>query len=86
MKIPGFSPPDEGAHPGWARHAGDQMFYAGNLQSKRVVAQRINIALHIGTDIDGAMDGSAKAARNGAKAILGRQGAGSGPLSSHEGR
>ena len=31
------------------------MYYAQNLQTKMIVAQRIDTALHVGTHIDGAM-------------------------------
>src|SRR6516164_7714736 len=41
--------------PGWVGYAGNQMYYAQNLQTKMIVAQRIDTALHVGTHIDGAM-------------------------------
>ena len=44
--------------PGWVGYAGNQMYYAQNLQTKRIVAQRIDSALHVGTHIDGAMHGT----------------------------
>ena len=44
--------------PGWVGYAGNKMYYAQNLQTKRIVAQRIDIALHVGTHIDGAMHGT----------------------------
>jgi kynurenine formamidase len=44
--------------PGWVGYAGNQMYYAQNLQTKRIVAQRIDTALHVGTHIDGAMHGT----------------------------
>src|SRR5437588_8356802 len=44
--------------PGWVGYAGNKMYYAQNLQTKRIVAQRIDTALHAGTHIDGAMHGT----------------------------
>jgi len=44
--------------PGWVGYAGNKMYYAQNLQTKRIVAQRIDTALHVGTHIDGAMHGT----------------------------
>ena len=40
--------------PGWVGYAGNQMYYVQNLQSKAIVAQRIETAMHAGTHIDGA--------------------------------
>jgi kynurenine formamidase len=44
--------------PGWVGYAGNKMYYAQNLQTKRIVAQRVDMALHSGTHIDGAMHGT----------------------------
>src|SRR5262245_4512652 len=41
--------------PGWVGYAGNKMYYAQNLQTMRIVAQRIDTALHVGTHFDGAM-------------------------------
>ena len=41
--------------PGWVGHAGDQMYYAENLQTQMIVAQHIDTAQHVGTHFDGAM-------------------------------
>ena len=41
--------------PGWVGYAGNQMYYVQNLQSKAIVAQRIETAMHAGTHLDGAM-------------------------------
>ncbi len=41
--------------PGWVGYAGNNMYYAQNLQTKAIVAQRIDTALHVGTHLDGAM-------------------------------
>ena len=44
--------------PGWVGYAGNQMYYAQNLQTKMIVTQRIDSSLHVGTHIDGAMHGT----------------------------
>ena len=44
--------------PGWVGYAGNKMYYAQNLQTIQIVAQRIDTALHVGTHIDGAMHGT----------------------------
>lgn len=44
--------------PGWVGYAENKMYYAQNLQTKRIVAQRVDMALHCGTHIDGAMHGT----------------------------
>ncbi|MAF48479.1 MAG: cyclase family protein [Rhodospirillales bacterium] len=41
--------------PGWVGYAGNKMYYAQNLQTGSIVAQRIDTAMHAGTHIDGAM-------------------------------
>jgi kynurenine formamidase len=41
--------------PGWVGYAGNKMYYAQNLQTQMIVAQRIETALHTGTHFDGAM-------------------------------
>ncbi len=41
--------------PGWVGYAGNKMYYAQNLQTVRIVAQRIDTAFHVGTHFDGAM-------------------------------
>ncbi len=52
--------------PGWVGYSGNKMYYAQNLQTKSIVAQKIETALHVGTHIDGGMhatDRDALAAR-----------------------
>ncbi len=44
--------------PGWVGYAGNKMYYAQNLQTQMIVAQRIDSSLHVGTHIDGAMHGT----------------------------
>ena len=41
--------------PGWVGYAGNKMYYAQNLQSVSIVAQRIDTAMHVGTHLDGAL-------------------------------
>jgi kynurenine formamidase len=41
--------------PGWVGYAGNKMYYAQNLQTQMIVAQRIDTALHVGTHFDGPM-------------------------------
>ncbi|MDP7344325.1 MAG: cyclase family protein, partial [Alphaproteobacteria bacterium] len=41
--------------PGWVGYSGNKMYYAQNLQTRSIVAQRIETAMHVGTHIDGAM-------------------------------
>jgi kynurenine formamidase len=41
--------------PGWVGYAGNKMYYAQNLQTQGIAAQRIELALHVGTHFDGAM-------------------------------
>jgi kynurenine formamidase len=54
--------------PGWVGYAGNKLYYAQNLQTQRIVAQRIETALHVGTHFDGAMH--ATDARRGDMASL----------------
>jgi kynurenine formamidase len=35
--------------PGWVGYAGNKMYYAQNLQTVGIVAQRIDTAMHVGT-------------------------------------
>ena len=51
--------------PGWVGYAENKMYYAQNLQTKRIVAQRVDMALHCGTHIDGAMHGDRRHGRHG---------------------
>ena len=44
--------------PGWVGYAGNKMYYAQNLQTGGIVAQRVDTAMHVGTHLDGAMHAS----------------------------
>ena len=44
--------------PGWVGNVGNQMYYTQNLQTRRMVTQRIETGLHAGTHFDGAMHAS----------------------------
>ena len=37
--------------PGWVGYAGNKMYYAQNLQTVGIVAQRIDTAMHVGTHL-----------------------------------
>jgi kynurenine formamidase len=41
--------------PGWVGYAGNKMYYAQNLQTQMIVAQRVETSMHSGTHFDGAM-------------------------------
>lgn len=41
--------------PGWVGYAGNKLYYTQTLQTNKIVAQRIDMALHSGTHLDGAM-------------------------------
>lgn len=41
--------------PGWVGYAGGKLYYEQTLQTNKIVAQRIDMALHSGTHLDGAM-------------------------------
>ena len=55
--------------PGWVGYAGNKMYYAQNLQTVRIVAQRIDTALHVGTHFDGAMHATDNPTGDLAKAL-----------------
>jgi kynurenine formamidase len=55
MKIVDLSHTMNVHTPGWVGYAGNKMYYAQNLQTVRIVAQRIDTSLHVGTHFDGAM-------------------------------
>src|SRR5207248_7741244 len=38
--------------PGWVGYAGSKIYYTQTLQTNRVVSQRIETSLHVGTHID----------------------------------
>jgi kynurenine formamidase len=41
--------------PGWVGYAGNKLYYAQTLQTHRIVAQRVEMALHVGTHLDGGL-------------------------------
>jgi kynurenine formamidase len=41
--------------PGWVGYAGNKLYYAQTLQTHRIVAQRVEMAMHAGTHIDGGL-------------------------------
>jgi kynurenine formamidase len=55
MQMVDLSHPMSVHTPGWVGYAGNKMYYAQNLQTVSIVAQRIDTALHVGTHFDGAL-------------------------------
>src|SRR3982750_709139 len=55
MKIVDLSHAMNVHTPGWVGYAGNTLYYAQNLQTQMIVAQRIETALLGGTHFDGAM-------------------------------
>lgn len=55
MRIADLTHPMNIHTPGWVGYAGGKMNYAQTLQTNRIVTQRIDMALHVGTHLDGAM-------------------------------
>ncbi len=41
--------------PGWVGYPGGKLYYTQTLQTNRIVSQRIETALHVGTHLDGAL-------------------------------
>ena len=47
VRITDLTPISMNVHtPGWVGYAGNKMYYAQNLQTQRIVAQRVDMALH----------------------------------------
>ena len=55
MRMVDLSHPWDIHTPGWVGYAGNKIYYAQNFQTNKVVAQRIETALHVGTHIDAPM-------------------------------
>ena len=55
MKIVDLSHPVNMHTPGWVGYAGSRMYYTQTLQTNRVVSQRLETSLHMGTHLDGPM-------------------------------
>lgn len=55
MRMVDLSHPWDIHTPGWVGYAGNKIYYAQTFQTNRVVAQRIETALHVGTHIDAPM-------------------------------
>jgi kynurenine formamidase len=41
--------------PGWVGYTGNRVYYAQTLQTHRIVAQRVEMAMHVGTHLDGGL-------------------------------
>ena len=55
MKIVDLSHPINLHTPGWVGYPGSKMYYTQTLQTNRVVSQRFETSLHVGTHLDGPM-------------------------------
>ncbi|MXZ69377.1 MAG: cyclase family protein [Acidimicrobiia bacterium] len=55
MKLVDLSHPINLHTPGWVGYPGSRMYYTQTLQTNRVVSQRIESSLHVGTHLDGPM-------------------------------
>jgi len=44
--------------PGWVGYPGGRLYYTQNLQTNRIVSQRLEVSLHSGTHLDGPMHGT----------------------------
>ncbi len=55
MKIVDLSHPINLHTPGWVGYPGSKFYYTQTLQTNRVVSQRIESSLHVGTHLDGPM-------------------------------
>ncbi|MDE0138594.1 MAG: cyclase family protein [bacterium] len=55
MKIVDLSHPINIHTPGWVGYPGSKIYYTQTLQTNRVVSQRIESSLHVGTHLDGPM-------------------------------
>lgn len=55
MKVVDLSHPINIHTPGWVGYPGSKIYYTQTLQTNRVVSQRIESSLHVGTHLDGPM-------------------------------
>ncbi|MDE0376075.1 MAG: cyclase family protein [bacterium] len=55
MKLVDLSHPINIHTPGWVGYPGSKIYYTQTLQTNRVVSQRIESSLHVGTHLDGPM-------------------------------
>ena len=55
MKLVDLSHPINLHTPGWVGYPGSKFYYTQTLQTNRVVSQRIESSLHVGTHLDGPM-------------------------------
>lgn len=58
MKLVDLSHPWNMHTPGWVGYPGSKIYYTQTLQTDRIVSQRIETSLHVGTHIDGPMHGA----------------------------
>ena len=55
MKLVDLSHPWNMHTPGWVGYAGSKIYYTQTLQTNRIVSQRVETSLHVGTHLDGPM-------------------------------
>lgn len=55
MRIVDLSHPWNMHTPGWIGYPGSKIYYTQTLQTNRIVSQRIETSLHVGTHLDGPM-------------------------------
>ena len=55
MKLVDLSHPWNMHTPGWVGYPGSKIYYTQTLQTNRIVSQRVETSLHVGTHLDGPM-------------------------------
>lgn len=58
MKVVDLTHPWNFHTPGWVGYPGGKIYYTQNLQTDRIVSQRLEVSLHSGTHLDGPMHGT----------------------------
>jgi len=55
MRLVDLSHPWNMHTPGWIGYPGSKIYYTQTLQTNRIVSQRVETSLHVGTHLDGPM-------------------------------
>ncbi len=55
MRLVDLSHPWNMHTPGWVGYPGSKIYYTQTLQTNRIVSQRVETSLHVGTHLDGPM-------------------------------
>jgi kynurenine formamidase len=58
MKVVDLTHPWSIHTPGWVGYPGGKLYYTQNLQTNKIVSQRLEVSLHSGTHLDGPMHGT----------------------------